>query len=198
MTEIPGALPAVRLLEVKFATAAAAGTAQRTVRVALGRVDELFIFRQPNDEFVIGIWLARVFGLHPKIDVPEVVRLGRTTDLTGPPELAVAVGWELVDEDVGRDAGGVDVQACAFVDVFEMAPGRPILASGGDAELRLGGAVCAACRGDDVALTVQVVARRRLIPGPGGAGGGEHQRCDCKSSDSPTHHSSSRAHPATS
>ena len=198
MTEIPGALPAVRLLEVKFATAAAAGTAQRTVRVALGRVDELFIFRQPNDEFVIGIWLTRVFSLHPKIDVPEVVRLGRTTDLTGPPELAVAVRRELVDEDIGRDARGVDVQACAFVDVFEMAPGRPILASSRDAELRLSGVVHAARRGDDEALTVQVVTRRRLIPGSSGAGGGEHQCCDCKSTDDPTHRSSSRAHPATS
>jgi hypothetical protein len=144
------------------------------VRVALGRVDELSVFLQADDELVIGIWLARVFGVHEKVDVPEVVRLGCTTDLTGPPQLSVAVRRELVDEDVGRDAGRVDVQACAFVDVFEMAPGRPILASGRKAELALGRVVSAARRGDDEALTFQEVARRRLIPGTRGTGGGEH------------------------
>src|SRR5438034_687229 len=90
VTEGPRGLPAVRLLEFEFPTGARAGAAQRMVRVALGRVDELSIFLQPNDELVIGIWLTRIFNLRPKIDVPEVVRLGRTTDLTGPRRVALA------------------------------------------------------------------------------------------------------------
>ena len=95
---------------------------------------------QADIELVVNSRFARVFGLNGKIDVTELVRPGRATDDPGARGLArlgVRAGSP-VNEEVPRNAGPVNVQACAMVDVLQVTPSwRTVLASSSNAEVRL-------------------------------------------------------------
>src|SRR5260370_6039588 len=103
--------------------------------------------RQPDVELVVNTRFSRVSGAHGKVDVRErrVVRPGRATDLPGTDGLAclrVRTVAAIIPKKVPRNAGPVNVQAGAVIDVFEVAPGRrTVLASARDAEVRLGAVV---------------------------------------------------------
>src|SRR5439155_20333779 len=119
----------------------------------------------PDIELVIDAWFARVSGPNDKVDVTGLVRPGRATNETG-------VGVTSDVQHVRRDAGRVDLQAYAVVNVLQMPPGRrSVLAAARDAEVRLGTIV------DDEAATGQEVAlrllRRLLLPRAGQIGSEE-------------------------
>src|SRR5439155_21160319 len=122
----------------------------------------------PDIELVIDAWFARVSGPNDKVDVTELVRPGRATNETG-------VGVTSDVQHVRRDAGPVDVQACAVVCVLQMPPGRrTVLTAARDAEVRVGTIV------DDEAATGQEVALRlfrRLLRPSAGLIGGEERYC---------------------
>src|SRR5581483_2544176 len=84
---------------------------------------------------------ARVSGPNDEIDVTEQVGPGRAANEPGASGLAVGAGTGVLLE-VPRDAGPVDVQSGAMVDVLQMPPGRrAVLAAAADAEVRLGAEV---------------------------------------------------------
>jgi len=131
------------------------------VRKALrdGRVDDSAgRIRQLDVELVVDPGFSCVFGANGKVNVTELVRPGRATDLPGTGGLMglrVRAG-AIIDELIFRDTGPVNVQACAMVDVLQVAPGwRTVLASAPDAEVRLGTVVY------DPSAAGQKVTRRR-------------------------------------
>src|SRR5260370_15881158 len=80
--------------------------------------------RQPNVKLVVNTWFAEVFGPNGKVDVAKLVRPGCSTD-------AASARWllclgvnscSLVNEEIPRNVGSMNVQACAMVEVFQMAP----------------------------------------------------------------------------
>src|SRR5207245_4938587 len=100
----------------------------------------------PDVQRVITTWSSPVSGVNGKVDITVQVRPGRATNPAGTGPLRVFVRRGLrVDLHVRRDAGPVHVQACAVVDVLQMAPvivlmtRQPgiVLASAPDAEVRL-------------------------------------------------------------
>ena len=114
--------------------------------------------RQTDVELVVDSGFSCVFGANGKVNVTELVRPGRATDLPGTGGLMglrVRAG-AIIDELIFRDTGPVNVQACAMVDVLQVAPGwRTLLASAPDAEVRLGTVVY------DPSAAGQKVTRRR-------------------------------------
>src|SRR5258708_29234591 len=92
---------------------------------------------QPDVELIIDPGFTRVSGLHDEVDVTEQVRCGRATNEAGTRRPALG-GGARVHLLVCRDAGPVDVQAVAVVDVLQMPPGRrTVLAAPADTEVRL-------------------------------------------------------------
>src|SRR5229473_716048 len=116
--------------------------------------------RQTDVELVVDPGFSCVFGANGKINVREcrVVGPGGATDFPGTGRLArlrIRTG-AIIDELIFRDTGPVNVQACAMVDVLQVAPGwRTVLASAPDAEVRLGTVVY------DPSAAGQKVTRRR-------------------------------------
>src|SRR5260370_31743341 len=98
--------------------------------------------RQPDVELVVNTRFSRVSGAHGKINVRErrVVGPGGATDFPGTGRLTglrIRTG-AIIPKKGPRNAGPVNVQAGAVIDVFEVAPGRrTVLASARDAERRL-------------------------------------------------------------
>src|SRR6266581_3482029 len=147
-------------------SASGARAAQCVIGIVFGCIQNDAESRQPDDELIVDARFASVPGRDDPIDVAEQVRPGRAANVTGTRRPAVGVVAR-VDLDVRRDAGPVDVQAYAVVDVLQMPPGRrAVLASASDAEIRLGAGVA-----DDETAAGQKVAH----PGIRGAAG-ERQR----------------------
>jgi len=117
---------------------------------------------QPDVELVVNSWFSRVPGANGKVDVTELVRPGRATDLPrtgGLVRLRVRAVAAIIPEKVPGNAGPVNVQACAVIDVLQVAPGRrTLLASARDAEVRLGPVV------HDPSAAGQKVARGQFFP----------------------------------
>src|SRR5689334_17857278 len=158
-------------------SAAGARAAQGVIRVEFGRVDSYAGLRQPDDELVIAARFAVVPGGDDPVDVTEQIRPGRSTDEPGTGRLTVGARAR-VDLHVRRDAGPVNVQVHAVVDVLQMPPGRrAVLASAPDAEVGLGARIP-----DDETTARQEVA----LPGTCRSAG-EHQpeRGDSKRITSP-------------
>src|SRR6266566_5844500 len=86
--------------------------------------------RQPDVELVVNTRFSRVSGANGKVDVRErrVVRPGRATDLPGTDGLAclrVRTVAAIIPKKVPRDAGPVNVQTGAMIDVFDLTQGAP-------------------------------------------------------------------------
>src|SRR5438876_9413066 len=144
--------------------------AQRVIRIEFGRIEDVdgddAGCRQPDDGLIVDARFACVSGEHDPIDVTVLVRPGCAANAAGTDRLAAGVGTR-VHLQVRRDAGPVNVQARAMVDVLQMPPGRrAVLASAPDAEVCLGAAIA-----DDEAAAGQEVA----LPSARGAAG-QHQR----------------------
>src|SRR6266705_2621545 len=165
----------VRLVELDIATTvgtrgARSRRAQEVEPAAAlrGRVIEDHVgsgLPQPDVELVIDTGFPRVSGPHDEVDVTEQVRRGRTTNETCTDRPALGGGARAILQ-VCRDAGPVDVQARAVVDVLQMPPGRrTVLAAPADAEVRL-----VAVEEDEAAAGQEVA-----LPGKRGAAG-EQQR----------------------
>src|SRR5437899_4787972 len=139
-TEVPRGRR-VGLVELDVA-AAGPGTSQRVVRITLGRVhDDLRGaghdgLGQPDDEHVIATRLAGVLRIHAPVDVTIRVRPRGAADQAATPRLAcLGIRGVVPEVEVSRDAGPVNVQAGAVVDVLQVAPGRrAVLASAPYAE----------------------------------------------------------------
>src|SRR5437870_3661879 len=86
--------------------------------------------RQPDVELVVDPWFARVFGPNGKVDVTVQVCPGRSADAPRPSWLAcprVRAG-AVIEEEVPCDAGPVNVQAGAMIDVLKVPQvGEPCL-----------------------------------------------------------------------
>src|SRR5260370_40033449 len=85
--------------------------------------------RQTDVELVVDPGFSCVFGANGKINVREcrVVGPGGATDFPGTGRLTglrIRTG-AIIPKKVPRNAGPVNVQAGAVIDVFELAPGRP-------------------------------------------------------------------------
>jgi len=97
--------------------------------------------RQTDVELVVDPGSPASLARNGKVNVTELVRPGRATDLPGTGGLMglrVRAG-AIIDELIFRDTDPMNVQACAMVDVLQVAPGcEPCLASAPDAEVRLG------------------------------------------------------------
>src|SRR2546428_1491748 len=120
---------------------------------------------QPDVELIVDTGFTRVSGLHDEVDVTEQVRPGRAAHATGTGRPAFG-GGARVHLQVRRDAGPVNVQARAVVDVLQVPPGRrTVLAAPTDAEVRL-----VAVEEDEAAAGQEVA-----LPGKRGAAG-EQQR----------------------
>src|SRR5258706_13213984 len=136
--------------------------------------------RQPNVKLVVNTWFAEVFGPNGKVDVAKLVRPGCSTD-------AASACWllclgvnscSLVNEEIPRNVGSMNVQACAMVDVFQMAPSRrTVFASAGYSEVSL------RAKMHNPSATGQEITRR-CDPSPP-RGGANTKRCedqrDCNS-----------------
>src|SRR5436190_18847053 len=134
-------------------SASRARAAQGVSRTDFGRTDDDAGLRQPDDELIIAARFASVSGFHDPIDVTEKVRPRRAANETGTDRPALVVGTR-VHLHVGRDAGPMDVQPDAVVDVLQMPPGRrAVLAAASDAEVCIGAGIA-----DDEAAAGQEVA----------------------------------------
>ncbi len=134
--------------------------------------------RQDEVELVVNTWFSRIPGANGKVDVTELVGPGRATDLPGAGGLVglgVRAVATIIPKKVPRNAGPVNVQAGAVIDVLQVAPGRrTVLAAASNAEVGLGTVV------HDPSAAGQKVARGQRIPGlcvwRGGGPDGEHGR----------------------
>src|SRR5437870_1567931 len=90
-------------------------------------VDSRSACAQLDSERVSLAWFALVRGLDEPVDITEPIRPGRATNPTATGRVARrAIGpWE---DEVPRDGGPVNVQACAVVDVLQMTP-QPVVVS---------------------------------------------------------------------
>src|SRR5258706_593089 len=135
-------------------SAPGARAAQCVIQIEFGRIDDDAELRQPDDELIVDARFACVPGCDDPIDVTEQVRPRGAADEAGPSRPAVGVGTR-VDLHVRRDAGPVNVQAHAVVDVLQMPPcWRAVLAPAPDAEVRLGAGIAddEAAAGQEIAL----------------------------------------------
>src|SRR5260221_3807167 len=143
----------VGLVELDVA-APGARTAQGVIRIEFGRIDDDAGLRQADDELIVNARFARVPGLDDPIDVTDQVRPRGAADEAGSGRPAVGIRTR-VDLHVRGDAGPVNVQADAVVDVLQMSPGRrAVLASAPDAEVCLGAGAAEdeAAAGQEIAL----------------------------------------------
>src|SRR6267154_1935524 len=155
----------VGLVEL-YVSAPGARAAQCVIRIEFGRIDDDAELRQPDHELIVDARFACVPGFDDPIDVTKQVRPRRAANEAGPGRPAVGVGTR-VDLHVRRDAGPVNVQADAVVDVLQVPPcWRAALAPAPDAEVRLGAGIA-----DDEAAAGQEIA----LPGSRRAAR-EHQR----------------------
>jgi len=119
--------------------------------------------RQDDVELVVNTWLSRIPGANGKVDVTKLVGPGRATDLPGAGGLVgrrVRTVAAIIPKKVPRNAGPVNVQAGAVIDVLQVAPGRrAVLAPASDAKVGLGTVV------HDPAAAGQKVAWGQRIPG---------------------------------
>src|SRR6266850_8124872 len=119
--------------------------------------------RQDDVELVINTWFSRIPGANGKVDVTELVGPGRATDLPGAGGLAglgVRAVAAIIPKKVPRNAGPVNVEAGAVIDVLQVAPGRrTVLAAASNAEVGLGTVV------HDPSAAGQKVARGQRVPG---------------------------------
>src|SRR6266403_817426 len=131
--------------------------------------------RQDDVELVVNTWFSRIPGANGEVDVTELVRPGRATDLPGTGGLVglgVRAVAAIIPKVVARNAGPVNVQACAVIDVLQVAPGwRTVLSPASDAEVGLGTVV------HDPSAAGQKVARGQRVPGlcVWRGGGPDHQ-----------------------
>jgi len=134
--------------------------------------------RQDDVELVVNTWFSRIPGANGEVDVTELVRPGRATDLPGTGGLlglGVRAVAAIIPKKVSRNAGPVNIQAGAVIDVLQVAPGRrTVFAPASNAEVGLGTVV------HDPSAAGQKVTRGQRIPGlcvwRGGGPDGEHGR----------------------